>query len=33
MPEFRSENRIRWLRGLSRFGPVIVIVAMTYGLG
>ena len=33
MPEFRSENRIRWLRGLSRIGPVIVIVAMTYGLG
>ena len=33
MPEFRSENRIRWLKGLSRIGPVIVIVAMTYGLG
>ncbi len=33
MHEFRSENRIRWLKGLSRIGPVIVIVAMTYGLG
>jgi hypothetical protein len=33
MPEFRSENRIRWLKGLSRIGPVIVIVAITFGLG
>jgi hypothetical protein len=33
MLEFRSENRIRWLKGLSRIGPVIVIVGMTYGLG
>jgi hypothetical protein len=33
MPEFRSENRIRWLKGLSRIGPIIVIVAMTFGLG
>ena len=33
MLEFRSENRIRWLKGLSRIGPIIVIVAMTFGLG
>jgi hypothetical protein len=33
MPEFSSENSIRWLKGLSRIGPIIVIVAMTFGLG
>ena len=33
MPEFRSENSIRWLKGLSRIGPIVVIVAMTFGLG
>ena len=33
MPEFRSENRIRWLKGLSRIGPIVVIVAITFGLG
>ena len=33
MPEFRSENSLRWLKGLSRIGPIIVIVAMTFGLG
>ncbi|TDJ38071.1 MAG: hypothetical protein E2O54_13915 [Gammaproteobacteria bacterium] len=33
MPEFHSENKIPGLRSLSRVGPIIVIAALTYGLG
>jgi hypothetical protein len=33
MPEFHSQNKIPGLRGLTRIGPVILIAAMTYGLG
>jgi hypothetical protein len=33
MPEFRSENKIPWLRGLSRIGPVVLIAVFSFGLG
>ena len=33
MPEFRSENKIPWLGGLSRIGPVILIAVLSFGLG
>ena len=33
MPEFRSENKVTWLRGLFRIGPVVLIAALSFGLG
>lgn len=33
MHEFRSENKIPWLRGLSRIGPIVLIAVFSFGLG
>jgi hypothetical protein len=33
MTEFRTENKIPWARELVRLGPVLLVIAFTFGLG